>query len=104
MVENKLKTKGTWGGARKGAGAKKGVHQTPRANAGRKRLYEGERATITFLTTSVYMNRISSEARRLGISRNQLFNRWAASLPPSVEEKTAAMTAAHETAKLTKKL
>lgn len=102
MVENKLKTKGTWGGARKGAGAKKG---RPRPEgAGRKRIYEGERATIAFLTTSVYLNRISSEARRLGISRNQLFNQWAASLPPSVEEKTAAMTAAHETAKLTKKL
>ena len=101
MVENKLKTKGTWGGARPGAGRKKGSPKVP----GSGRRPSGRDMTYLMIRIDTYLEaRIQSEADRQGISRGELVRRWAATLPESVVDKTQAMQEAYLRKKAIKKL
>lgn len=95
------KPKGTWGGARKGAGAKKG---RPRPEgAGRKP--SGKKMTYLMIRIDISLeSRIKAEAERQGVSRSELIRRWAATLPESTEEKTQAMHDAYMIKKAMKEL
>lgn len=95
------KPKGTWGGARKGSGRKKGSPKVP----GSGRRPSGKDMTCLAVRIDTYLEaRIKSEAERQGISRAELIRQWAATLPESTEEKTQAMHDAYIIKKAMKEL
>lgn len=91
------KPKGTWGGARKGAGAKKGEKR-------RKTLYDELSVPVNLSTSPKLLSRLEAEAARLNVSKSYVFSEWLSTLPESTEEKTQAMHDAYMIKKAMKEL